>query len=188
MFVAVNSTFVETEPPRRKRSDNNYGVYSLDCEMSYTVTGLEVVKITLVDISGKPVYNEFVKPVNKIVDFNTRFSGIVEEDFIKHPTKSLVQVQRDLKKLICSETVLVGHGLENDLKGLRLIHKTVVDTAFTFPHFKGLPFKRSLKSLVHTCLSKEIQNSGKGHDSFEDARACMELILFRLRRDFPNNF
>ncbi|XP_066254548.1 uncharacterized protein [Euwallacea similis] len=184
--LVVNSSYVETEAPKVKREDNNYGVYSLDCEMSYTVKGLEVVKVTLVDISGTPVYNEYVKPVNEVVDFNTRYSGVDEHHFIKHRTKSLAQVQRDIRKFVSSETVLIGHGLENDLKGLKLIHKTVVDTSFTFPHFKGLPFRRSLKNLAQTCLNQEIQTGMNGHDSFEDARACMELMLFRLRKDYPN--
>lgn len=177
---------METEPPRFTRLDDNYGVYSLDCEMSYTVTGLEVVKVTLVDITGKPVYNELVKPVNEVVDFNTKFSGVDKEDFVKHSTKTLVQVQRDLKKFICNETVLIGHGLENDLKGLKMLHKTVVDTSFVFPHFRGLPYRRSLRNLAQCCLKKDIQNGQNGHDPCEDARTCMDLMLFRLSKDFPH--
>ncbi|XP_050298411.1 uncharacterized protein LOC126737529 isoform X2 [Anthonomus grandis grandis] len=180
----VNSSYIETEPPKFKKADDNYGVYSLDCEMSYTVTGLEVVKVTMVDIKGRPVYNEFVQPNNKIVDFNTRYSGITAEDFVRYSPKPLAQVQRELLKFITSETVLIGHGLENDLKGLKIIHRTIVDTAFTFPHYKGLPFKRSLRSLAQYCLNKKIQCSSSGHDSYEDARTCIELILRRLRGDF----
>ncbi|XP_060521663.1 putative exonuclease GOR isoform X3 [Cylas formicarius] len=180
----VNSSYVETEKPKHVSEDGNYGVFALDCEMSYTVTGLEVTKVTLVSMEGKIIYNEYVRPKNEVVDYNTRFSGITADDFKNNRSKTLQQVQRDLKKLINSKTVLIGHALENDLKGLRMIHKTVVDTTFTFPHDKGFPFKRSLKSLVRSCLKRDIQCSEKGHDSYEDARASMELMLYRLRRDF----
>ncbi|XP_076258414.1 uncharacterized protein LOC143195283 isoform X2 [Rhynchophorus ferrugineus] len=182
----VNSTFVETEPPKRWRRDGNYGVYGLDCEMSYTIDGLEAVKVTLVDLAGRLVYDSFVKPKNEIVDFNTRFSGIDEEIFKNNHPKSLARVQRDLMKFITSETIVIGHGLENDFKALHMVHKTVVDTSFTFPDDRGLPFKRSLKSVTKLYLCKDIQCGSNGHDSVEDARACVELMLLRVKLEkFP---
>jgi len=63
--------------------------------MSYTVIGLEVVKVTLIDIPGKAMYNEYVKPVNEVGEFNTKFSGVDKEDFVKYGRKSLVNVQRE---------------------------------------------------------------------------------------------
>ena len=42
---------------------------------------------------------------------------------------------------INADTVLVGHGLENDLRALQLIHSTVLDTSAVFPHYCGLPFR-----------------------------------------------
>ncbi|KAL1497361.1 hypothetical protein ABEB36_008343 [Hypothenemus hampei] len=180
----VNSSFVETIPPEHPNQGHNYGVFSLDCEMSYTVTGLEVVKVTVVDITGRPVYCEFVQPNNEIVDFNTRYSGVTETDFLNNTPKTLIEVQSDLKRFVSSETILVGHGLENDLNKLKIIHKTVVDTAIAFPHYKGLPYKRSLKNLAQSFLNKLIQNSENGHDCFEDARTCMQLMLYRIKEDY----
>jgi len=109
--------------------------------MSYTVIGLEVVKVTLVDITGKAMYNEYVKPVNEVVEFNTKFSCVDKEDFVKYGRKSLVDVQRDLKIFICNKTVLISQGLEHDLKGLNMLHKTVVNTSFVFPYFLGIPYR-----------------------------------------------
>ena len=49
---------------------------------------------------------------------------------------------------------------------------TVIDTSLVFPHYYGMPFRRSLKSIVQSYLKREIQASVScGHDSYEDARS-----------------
>ena len=73
------------------------------------------------------------------------------------PTKNLKEVQNDLMGFINADTILVGHGLENDLRALSLVHATVLDTAVVFPHFYGLPFRRSLRSLAASYLKRDIQ-------------------------------
>jgi RNA exonuclease 1 len=60
----------------------------------------------------------------------------------------------------------------------------VVDTSVIFVHPNGLPYRHSLKSLVSYLLEREIQQGLAGHCSFEDARDCMELILWRIRKCF----
>lgn len=177
-------SYARTRPRKTPPTDGNYGIYAFDCEMCYTVGGLELTKITVVGTDGRLVYDSCVKPDHEIVDYNTRFSGITAKDLSKKGSiKTLRQVQNDLMGFINADTILIGHGLENDLRALKIIHCTVVDTAVTFPHYNGLPYRRSLKSLVSCFLKREIQGGG-GHNSFEDARACMELLLWRVRRDF----
>ncbi|KAK6637726.1 hypothetical protein RUM44_008148 [Polyplax serrata] len=179
--------YVKTKPKKTSPPDGNYGVYSMDCEMCYTTQGLELTKITLVATDGRTVYDSFVKPENTIIDYNTRFSGITAKDLKKgNAAKNLKDVQNDLMGFINADTILIGHGLENDLKALKMIHSTVIDTSVIFPHYYGLPFRRSLKSLVNSFLKRDIQSCG--HDSFEDARACMELMLWRVKKDFKNSF
>ncbi|KAJ3250247.1 hypothetical protein HK103_003708 [Boothiomyces macroporosus] len=55
-----------------------------------------------------------------------------------------------------------------------MIHENVIDTAQVFPHPKGLPYRHSLKMLVERNLGRFIQTGE--HDSFEDARACIDLL------------
>lgn len=151
--------------------------------MCYTPAGLELTKVTVVGIDGRPVYESLVTPDNEIIDFNTRFSGIAAKDLVAGQTKNLKEVQNDLMGFINADTILVGHGLENDLRALNIIHGVVLDTAVVFPHFYGLPFRRSLRSLVSSYLKRDIQASSWGHDSYEDARACIELMLWKTRKD-----
>ena len=72
----------------------------------------------------------------------------------------------------------VGHGLENDFRALNLVHSLVVDTSTLYPHFFGLPYRRSLKSLAKSYLKRDIQTGT--HDSLEDARASLELVLCQV--------
>ncbi|CAH0563726.1 unnamed protein product [Brassicogethes aeneus] len=166
---------------RRNRPDF-HGIYAVDCEMCYTVAGLELAKVTVINHEGRLVYDSHVKPDNRVVDYNTRFSGITAKDL--KGAKSLRDVQNDLMGFINDKTILIGHGLENDLKALKIIHFKVVDTALCFPHHHGLPYRRSLKELVSTILAKDIQCSEKGHSSWEDASACLELVLWKVKKDY----
>ncbi len=52
---------------------------AIDCEMVYTKLGLELARVSIVDSSGKPLYDEFVKPFETVLSYNTEFSGINEE-------------------------------------------------------------------------------------------------------------
>lgn len=79
-------------------------------------------------------------------DYNTRFSGITEESY-KGAILSLAKIRESLNSLINTDTILIGHALDNDLKTLRIIHHKCVDTALLFPHRAGPPYRRSLKDL-----------------------------------------
>ncbi|XP_061622993.1 putative exonuclease GOR isoform X2 [Phyllopteryx taeniolatus] len=109
--------FVATVPSRPADSSCP-GVYALNCELCYTIYGLELSRVTVVDSSLQVVYDTFVKPHNEVIDYNTRFSGISEQDMRDNHT-SLAEVQKTLLSFICADTVLIGHGLETDLCALK---------------------------------------------------------------------
>lgn len=87
------------------------------------------------------------------------------------------------------------------------MHETVVDTSLVFPHPKGLPYKRALKTLMSEYLTKIIQENGisieypmmnifftfslsvsaEGHDSMEDSISCMELMLWKVAQDLKSS-
>ncbi|XP_028900938.2 transcription factor mef2A [Zeugodacus cucurbitae] len=184
--VGINGPYTDFVHTRARCDDKPTKVYALDCEMSFTGRGLEVTKVTVVGYDGQLVYEHFVRPEVEIVDYNTRFSGITEKDLCAHSNKSvktLAEVQRDLLQLIDADTILIGHGLDNDLRVLRIVHKCIIDTSIAFPHSSGFPYRRALKNLTKACLNRDIQCGDAGHSSFEDSRACLELMLWKVRKE-----
>ncbi|KJH41003.1 hypothetical protein DICVIV_13030 [Dictyocaulus viviparus] len=88
---------------------------------------------------------------------------------------------RDLLfEVVNSNTILIGHGLESDLKALRIVHDAVVDTSLLFSRSdtNGRCFRKSLKALAKEELGVEIQNDDwGGHDSGEVAFVAMQLAM-----------
>ncbi|XP_061881028.1 RNA exonuclease 1 homolog isoform X1 [Entelurus aequoreus] len=156
------------------------GIYALDCEMCYTIHGRELSRVTVVNSSLQVVYDTFVKPHNEVIDYNTRFSGISEKEMRGNHT-SLSDVQKTLLSFISADTVIIGHGLQTGLCALKLLHGTVVDTSVVFPHRLGPPHRLTLNSLTAEYLRRIIQESVCGHDTAEDAAACMELMLLKSK-------
>ncbi|XP_055644758.1 RNA exonuclease 1 homolog [Toxorhynchites rutilus septentrionalis] len=172
--------FVKTIDPPEGFVPSKKDVFALDCEMCYTTGGLELTRITVVDINEKTVYDALVKPMNKVVDYNTRFSGITEQ-MLKNTTTTLHNVQAVLLSMFNSETILIGHSLDSDFKALKLIHDVIVDTSILYPHKMGPPKKRALKTLCIENLKKIIQENDAGHDSAEDSVVCIQLVKHYLR-------
>ncbi len=162
----------------------------LDCEMCYTVFGMELVRVTVTAWqSGDELLDVLVRPMGEILDLNTRFSGITAQQMaharpygaeetnaqstngateIKNSSSASLRIVESpaaarqlVFSLINSQTPIIGHALENDLGALRLIHSTLVDTALLFPHRAGLPWRNSLKMLARRHLDWDIQVTGK---------------------------
>lgn len=146
-------------------------IVGMDCEMGYTTKGMEVIRVTIMDFfTGSVLFDEVVKPSGTIIDLNTQWSGV---DNIPNSSMSLENVYDViLGTVIDEETIIVGHGLENDLNVLRLIHHNVVDTAILFP--KSLTRKYGLKDLAFQFLDRKIQ--GGEHSSEEDSLAAIDII------------
>jgi len=113
-----------------------------------------------------------------IIDYNTRFSGITPESYSTSALLPLSAIRTSLDALINSDTILIGHALENDLKTLRMIHHRNVDTAVLFKHPAGPPYRRALKDLAKEHLGQMIQRGGAniGHSSVEDSIATLNLV------------
>ncbi|CAJ1971978.1 unnamed protein product [Sphenostylis stenocarpa] len=159
-----------------------YELVALDCEMWTSKDRAQIAKC-----ETKVLIDKLVKPLNDIIDYNTRFSGItpaIAESFKLKLFVFLISFaspfQEVFLKFVYKETILVGHSLENDLLALKISHDVVIDTAVLYKHPRGTSHKKALRYLAKKFLSREIQQSGNGHDSIEDARATLELALLKI--------
>ncbi|KAI1336630.1 ribonuclease H-like domain-containing protein [Xylariaceae sp. FL0016] len=154
---------------------------ALDCEM--VGVGPEgrqhaLARVSLVDFHGRQVYDAYVRPQERVVDFRTAITGIAPATL--RSARPFAEAQRDVAALL-KDRVVVGHDLRHDLAALELTHPAplIRDTA-RFGGYRryGHGPKPALRVLAREVLGVEIQ--GGQHSSVEDARVAM--LLFRRRK------
>lgn len=165
-----------------RRHGGTREVFALDCKMCFTIHGFEVARVSLVDCNGTAVYYSYVRPGSPVLGYNTTF-GAITEAHLRNVNTTLQDVQVALHRPFNASTGLVSHGLENDRRVLRLVHDQVVEIAVVLPHHQGLPYRRALRSLVGAYVNRGVPNVPLGHDSVEDVKACMELMLLKAAHD-----
>lgn len=165
--------------------NNKYIICAIDCEMCYTEYGFELTRVTVVSAKGEVILDALVKPSSEVFDYNTRFSGITEQDMTEKPTLTLEQVQKKLLSFINAETIIIGHNLASDFRALRLFHEKVIDTTVLIPDSRGYPYTLGLKALARNVLQRNIQENT--HDSYEDAKAALDLVLHHIENKNKNN-
>ncbi|KAF2750565.1 hypothetical protein M011DRAFT_506707 [Sporormia fimetaria CBS 119925] len=151
-------------------------VIAVDCEMCLSEEDKYVLtRISLVDWDGETILDELIKPDVPIKDYLTKWSGITEA-MLKDVTTSLSDIQKRLLEIFTPHTVLVGHSLESDLTAMKMTHPFLVDTSILYPHPGGASCKQKLRIITEKHLARSIQGQSKGHDSVEDALACIDLV------------
>lgn len=166
---------------REESETKELPIFSIDCEMVETAQGSELARISVINESLECIYDTFVKPSMTITDYRTKFSGITE-DTLRDISTTLQDVQEKLKSILPPKCIIAGHSLENDLHAMKLIHPYVIDTSCIFTPMPSPLYKPKLKKLTMELLSKEIQSGFEGHDSIEDATACMRLVQLKLKK------
>eukprot|EP01123_Difflugia_compressa_P007039 TRINITY_DN19504_c0_g1_i1.p1 TRINITY_DN19504_c0_g1~~TRINITY_DN19504_c0_g1_i1.p1 ORF type:complete len:332 (+),score=46.13 TRINITY_DN19504_c0_g1_i1:77-997(+) len=146
--------------------------------MCETSQGMELTRVSIVNQDEEVLYDQFVKPSNPIINYLTRFSGITE-DTLADVNHTLKDVQNDLKQFITTNTIIIGHSLENDFIALKMFHDKVVDTSLLYPR-ETSNSKNSLRFLAAHHLNLTIQQ--EEHDSVQDAIAALRLTKLKLER------
>lgn len=65
--------FVETEEPKGEMPLEGWGIFALDCEMYWSTRGLELGRVTVVNVEQRTVYDTFVKPEFPVTDYATKY-------------------------------------------------------------------------------------------------------------------
>lgn len=168
---------------------------AMDCEMVGTITGESVAaRVVLIDWRGRTVLDIYVKPDVEIADYRTFVSGITKENL--DDAHTYADAQKQVRELL-TDKILVGHGVDNDLRALGLVHPWLMtrDTAYYQPFMRILETStnnasafisrdgkntpvwgpRKLKELAKEKLQREIQVAGGSHCPVEDALAALDL-------------
>lgn len=159
---------------------------ALDCEMvgvgplgKISVLG----RVSVVDYYGCSLFDSFVRVEERVTDYRTHVSGVTEDDLKGPHSRDFGTVRKIVKQLLRNK-IIVGHGLENDLRALKFEQDhpwyNIRDSATQYqPYMRVDQFgqlkPRRLRDLVWYNLGIVIQQEGRPHDSMEDARAAMAL-------------
>mmetsp|Transcript_26612 Transcript_26612/g.62516 ORF Transcript_26612/g.62516 Transcript_26612/m.62516 type:complete len:267 (-) Transcript_26612:213-1013(-) len=159
-------------------------VVALDCEMVGVGPRGKIsvlARVSVVDYYGNSLFDSFVHVEERVTDYRTHVSGVTEQE-LKNGVDFGV-VRKSVKQLLKNK-VIVGHGLENDLRALKIEQDhtwfNIRDSATQYQPYMRLdhygqwrPYR--LRDLTWYHLGIVIQEGGKPHDSLEDARAAMAL-------------
>ena len=161
-------------PPRKR-------FVALDCEMvgvGANSSRSSLARVVIVDWRGQSLFDEYIQQSEYVTDYRTFVSGITEQN-LQQATMTLHTCRIMVSKILFGQ-ILVGHGLENDLRALGIDHPwwMIRDTACYEPFMSARNnsfLARKLKDLVYERLGKQIQEIGKPHSPHEDARWAMNL-------------
>ncbi|KAG9234067.1 ribonuclease H-like domain-containing protein [Amylocarpus encephaloides] len=162
---------------------------TLDCEMVGLAEGArEAIFVCVTDyLTGAILINRIVNPMEPIMQWCTNLHGISKAMLADAVAQGEALsgwegAREELWKYIDEETIIVGHGLRNDLDVLRIIHPRIVDSAILSGKAVGVNRTWGLKQLCSELLGFEIRQSRGGvHDCLEDVRTTREVVLFCTR-------
>lgn len=151
---------------------------AIDCEMVGIGDGMEsmIARVSIVNEHEFCVYDKYVKPRERVVDYRTPVSGIRKEDLQKG--EEFTTVQKEVASILKGK-IVIGHAVKYDFRALYLSHpkKMIRDTSRFKIFREAIKTKStpSLKKLAELLLGKRIQEGE--HDSVEDARTTMQLYM-----------
>eukprot|EP00553_Chaetoceros_curvisetus_P013668 CAMPEP_0204641472 /NCGR_PEP_ID=MMETSP0717-20131115/51153_1 /ASSEMBLY_ACC=CAM_ASM_000666 /TAXON_ID=230516 /ORGANISM="Chaetoceros curvisetus" /LENGTH=367 /DNA_ID=CAMNT_0051662137 /DNA_START=124 /DNA_END=1230 /DNA_ORIENTATION=+ len=161
--------------------------FAIDCEMVGIGPGgidSALARVSIVNFEKDIVLDTYVKVDEPVTDYRTFVSGIKPEHIESKSAMPLAKVQYLVSKILHGK-ILVGHGLENDLKVIGIQHPwcDTRDTAKYGPFMRTIEKENTetircpkrLRDLVFEKFGKEIQVAGKSHCPVEDAVAAMDL-------------
>ncbi|CAN7050860.1 unnamed protein product [Brassica rapa subsp. trilocularis] len=181
--------FVTNSGKKQSKVIKSTRMLAIDCEMVTCKGGSEaVVRVAAVDRDLKVVLDKFVKPSLPVIDYKTEITGVTAEDLEK-ATLSVADIQKKLRRFLSKGTILVGHGLHNDLQVLKVDHARVIDTSLVFKYTGAYSSRTpSLLNLCKSVLDEELRMEGAAHNCVHDAAAAMKLVLAVVEKGVETSF
>lgn len=94
----------------------------------------ELIKVTLIDyFTGEILVNNIVEPDVPLRHLNTKYSGVTWGDMReaqrKRTTlKATTGARNAVWRFAGAQTIVIGHGVHNDLRSMKWIHEHIVDS------------------------------------------------------------
>ncbi len=158
---------------------------ALDCEfVGIGPQGKDhaLARVSIVNFHGKVLFDSYVKPKEKIIDYRTEISGITYEHIKNAP--SFLEIQTKVCEMILGR-IVIGHGLRHDFKAMVLNHprKDLRDTA-QYAKFRSLMHGKtpSLKFLAGQFFGLTRFQEAV-HSSVQDAQVAM-LIYRKFKSEW----
>ena len=173
MLFALDAEFVAYSPPEKVVRRG------FDVEARPPRLGLGRVSVVRGEgaRAGVPCIDDYIRSVEPVYDYLTRYSGLVHGDldpaYSKHYLTTLRRAYLKLRYMVDAGSIFVGHGLEKDFRMLNIAvpKEQIVDTSDLF--YSGQGRRVSLRFLAAYLLGSTIQ--GGAHDSIEDAMTALKL-------------
>ncbi|OOF98999.1 hypothetical protein ASPCADRAFT_204674 [Aspergillus carbonarius ITEM 5010] len=196
--VVRRDLFRHTPPPISDSSGYRRGrrAVVIDCEMVRVTRGRrEIAFLAAIDfLTGEVLISQYVEPRYRVTSWDTKVSGITPSAMAAaiesgEALRGWLGARWALWEFVDSDTVLIGHALQNDLDTLGMIHSRVVDSSILTAEavFNTLrptePFPRvwGLKALAGDMLARKIQSGRRGHRAVEDAAATRDVVMWCLK-------
>lgn len=145
----------------------------------------ELIRVTMIDyFTGATLLDRLVWPDAELLHPNTQYSGVTWAQ-LHHArnTRTCIFGVENARKAVWNfvgpETIVVGHGLQNDLRSLRWIHHAVVDS-FILGWIEQTPVREAKAAVVRAELEKQRQIKAK---AFEEKKKAEKAAKEQAEKD-----
>jgi PAB-dependent poly(A)-specific ribonuclease subunit 2 len=183
-LIAFDGEFVSVEAERATINAEGQRVVSEEgrqvlARISLVDGGPFLVQQNVPKRPMRVVADDYILSCEPVVDYVTRFSGIVAEDLSPSTSRHAVVTNRTaylkLRYFLDKKCIFVGHGLQKDFETANLFvpPNQIQDTVelWRLPSQRKISLRFLASHLLHADIQDEI------HDSIEDAKTA--LLLYR---------
>jgi len=133
---------------------------AIDCEMGTAISGdSELIRISAIDYyTGEVLVNNLVEADQELAHLNTRYSGVTWSEMNRALRQGTcltgkAGARAALWRFVGPDTIIMGHGVSNDLRALRICHPCIVDSFLV--EYKIVQAKKDIEKAEAIAAAKE---------------------------------